>query len=319
MGKLYDSMRERGKSMATAPFVGTSPKLQVLSADHELAQVDDHVVMPFYEVPADDEITQTISPHPSAKSIQSQTSAESPVQPSFFESRLKVETESSLHFSAAEPLAATSLSHIAEEVIVVHQPESLASREYRSLAEQLIHELTQLQGRSLTLLPLQQQSVSELVVNLGCAWADITRHPLVLIDAARSRPGDDLACYFGLSHAPGWEELMTGSSLGEALQQTGKNWLDLIGPGKRLAWSTTHAWASRTHSILHELTKHYRHILLLGPSFPHSPLGLVLAETTDSTCILLPASNSSLMQQESVQRILNEHGKSVLGCIQLDS
>lgn len=317
MGKLYDSMRQRGKTMPAAPLAGTSPRLQVLSTEHELSQVEDHVVMPFYEVPNDDEPRQQFQQRSTTPAFSS-TIKEPPAKPVDFESRLVTEPQPKLNFNVAEPAAPVSLRHIADEVVVVHQPEGMLSREYRSLAEQLIQELTHIQGRSLTLLPLQQQSVSELVVNLGCAWADITRHPLVLIDAARSTPGDDLACYFGLTHAPGWEELMTGSSLGEALQQTGKNWLDLIGPGKRLAWSTTQSWASRTHSVLHELAKHYRHILLLGPAFPHSPLGLVLSETTDSTCILLPASGQSLTQQELVLKTLSELGKPVLGSIQLD-
>lgn len=318
MGKLYDSMRQRGTTMPAAPLAGTSPRLQVLSTEHELSQVEDHVVMPFYEVPNDDEPRKPVNLRATTTAPNVQESVP-PARQTVYESRLLTEPHPKLNFSIAEPAAPVSLRHIADEVVVVHQPETLLSREYRSLAEQLIQELTQIQGRSLTLLPLQQQSVSELVVNLGCAWADITRHPLVLIDAARSTPGDDLACYFGLTHAPGWEELMTGSSLGEALQQTGKNWLDLVGPGKRLAWSNTQSWASRTHSVLHELTKHYRHILLLGPSFPHSPLGLVLAETTDSTCIVLPATGQPLAQQEDVIKTLNELGKPVLGSIQLDA
>jgi len=324
MGKLFDSMKQRGGALSSAGNSTSAPRLQVVSEVHELAPVDDHESMPFYEVPNESDpsranlafnVATVVAPTPA---IKLQTLHHEEEQHRSQTSSSHSQPQTKLSFAPAVPRDRSLLDHLADELIVVHQPASSAALEYRAIAEQLIQELTALKAQSMTLLPLQQQSASTLAANLGCAWAEITRHPLVVIDAARSRPGDDLACLFGLTHAPGWEELMTGSAIGEALQQTGRAWLDLIGSGRRLAWSNTQAWADKARHVLQSLSKHYRHIVLLGPAYPHSPLGLVLAETTESTCILVANDESQQSQRETVLQALSQQGKPIIGTILLD-
>lgn len=325
MGKLFDSMKQRGTSLPSATSAAAAPRLQVLPALAELPPVDDHEPMPFYEVPNEHDpvrrslsfptIASTASPLPAKQHAADSVNREQIATQSLFPAST---LPSKLSFAPAVPREHQLLKHFADELVVVHQPSSNASLEYRALAEQLIQELTSLQAQSMTLLPLQHQSASTLAANLGCAWAEITRHPLVLIDAARSNPGDDLACLFGLTNAPGWEELMTGSSLGESLQQTGRAWLDLIGSGRRLAWSNTQSWAEKSNHVVQSLGKHYRHVLLLGPAFPHSPLGLVLAETTATTCIVVAKDDSQQTHRDIVLHSLAQQGKPVIGTILLD-
>ncbi len=320
MGKLFDSMKQRGTTLPAPATVTTTPRLAVVPAVSDLAPVDDHEPMPFYEVPNENEPAKpsTIVPAVTAPQPAVKLSAHQPEEPV---ARQRVSSSGTntprISFTPAEPREPHLFHHFADELVVVHQPSSASALEYRAMAEQLIQELTLLQAQSMTLLPLHQHSASTLAANLGCAWAEITRHPLVLIDAARSRPGDDLACLFGLTHAPGWEELMTGASLGESLQQTGRAWLDLIGSGRRLAWSNTQSWAEKASHIVQSLGKHYRHIVLLGPAFPHSPLGLVLAETTASTCILVSGEEAS-PHRDAVLQSLAQQGKPVIGTILLD-
>lgn len=323
MSKLFDSMKQRGASLPVAAVAATAPRLQVIPAASELPPVNDHVSMPFYEVPNENDpprnsTTAAASPVTASSQLKLKPvpPEEIPTQRSAPEPHTFPQTK--LTFSVAEARDHSTLRHFADELVVVHQPASTTAREYRAMAEQLIQELTALQAQSVTLLPLHEQSASTLVANLGCAWAEITRHPLVLIDAARSRPGDDLACLFGLTHAPGWEELMTGSSLGESLQQTGRAWLDLIGSGRRLSWSNTQSWAEKASHLIQSLGKHYRHILLMGPAFPFSPLGLVLAETTASTCLLVPQDDARQAQRDTLLQALAQQGKPVIGTILLD-
>lgn len=306
MGKLFDSMKQRSAALNVSPSKEAAPRLQVLPA-HDLAPVEDHEPMPFYEVPNDSEPKNKTNPFLSIAPV-----IKTPVA-------VKTPAVSRFTLLPAEPLNPTIDRHIADEVVVLHRPKSPEALEYRAMAEQLIHELTTLQATSMTLLPIHAQSGMVLAANLGCAWADLTKHPLVMIDAARSKPGDDLACYFGLTNAPGWEELMTGSSIGEALQQTGRHWFDLIGSGRRLAWSNTQSWARKADEVIHSLSKHYRHTLLLGPAFPHSPLGLVLAETTACTCILLSSDDAHHPHRELAQQALAQLGKPLVGSILLDS
>ncbi|HMP18201.1 MAG TPA: hypothetical protein PKD72_14350 [Gemmatales bacterium] len=106
--------------------------------------------------------------------------------------------------------------------------------------------------------------------------------------------------------------------MGEALQQTGRLWLDLIGSGRRLAWSNTQSWARRAEEILHTLSKHYRHLLLLGPSYPASPLGLVLAETTACTCMILNSQDAQTPYREQAHQAMAQLGKPVIGSILMD-
>jgi hypothetical protein len=322
MGKLFDSMKHRGAALPQAASVATTPRLQVLPAETELMPVNDHVVMPFYEVPNEQEATssqgQKTAQHAAPEEVFAKTEPIIALPPTLtVASPPKVEPVSRLSFSSAETRHHHDLRHIADEVVVIHQPHSHEAHDYRQMAEQLLHELHSLQASSLTLLPVQTGAASTLVANLGTAWADLTRLPVVLIDAARSKPGDDLACYFGLTPAPGWEELMTGSMLGETIQQTGRAWLDLIGSGRRLAWSNTQAWATKAQQVMHELQKHYRHILLMGPAFPHSPLGLVLAETTATTCLLVQAEHKHAEHVDTVSHTLTQLGKPLVGSIVL--
>lgn len=322
MGKLFDSMKQRGVTLPQAASVATTPRLQVLPAETELLPVNDHIVMPFYEVPNEQERKwhgQEIGHSPKMETGHSAVAKTEPIialPPTLsVTSPPKVEAVTRLSFTPVEAKHHHDLRHIADEIVVIHQPHSHEAHDYRLMAEQLLHELQALQASSLTLLPVQTGAASTLVANLGTAWADLTRLPVVLIDAARSKPGDDLACYFGLTPAPGWEELMTGSMLGETIQQTGRAWLDLIGSGRRLAWSNTQAWASKAQQVMHELQKHYRHILLMGPAFPHSPLGLVLAETTATTCLLVHAEHKHAEHVDTVSHTLTQLGKSLVGSI----
>lgn len=321
MGKLFDSMKQRGGSLPSASSSTSAPRLQVVPEISDLAQVDDHETMPFYEVPNATDLKHTnhmvnvASAQPAIKLQNLHTDDE---QHHSHKAAHQSQPQTRLTFAPAVPRDRSPLDHLADELIVVHQSASPQALEYRVMAEQLIQELTALKAQSMTLLPIQQQSASTLAANLGCAWAEITQHPLVMIDAARSRPGDDLACLFGLTHAPGWEELMTGSAIGEALQQTGRAWLDLIGSGRRLAWSNTQAWADKARHVLQSLSKHYRHIVLLGPAYPHSPLGLVLAETTESTCILVANDETQQSHRETVLQALAQQGKPIIGTILLD-
>ncbi|HQR07748.1 MAG TPA: hypothetical protein PLN21_13055 [Gemmatales bacterium] len=320
MGKLFDSMKQRGGTLPSAVSITSAPRLQVVPESNDLAHVDDHEPMPFYEVPNDKDparINLTINHNPAPVApveIKLKAMPEEEVQRPI----LVAQPHAKLSFTPAVPRDRSPLDHLADELVVVHQPASSGALEYRAMAEQLIQELTALQAQSMTLLPLQQNSASTLAANLGCAWAEITRHPIVMIDAARTRPGDDLACLFGLTHAPGWEELMTGSSIGEALQQTGRAWLDLIGSGRRLAWANTQAWAYKARHVLQSLSKHYRHIVLLGPAYPHSPLGLVLAETTESTCIVVTNDEAQQPHRETALHALTQQGKPIVGTILLD-
>lgn len=307
MGKLFDSMKQRGTSVPPAASVASTPRLQVLATETELLPVDDHVVMPFFEVGG-----ESVQKH--VPETLTKTEPIIVVKPTLTVSQPPT-TAARISFTPAESKHHHDLRHIADEVVVIHQPHSNEAHDYRLMAEQLIHELQALQASSVTLLPVQTSSAGMLVANLGTAWADVTRLPVVMIDAARSKPGDDLACYFGLTPAPGWEELMTGAMLGESIQQTGRAWLDLIGSGRRLAWSNTQAWASKAQQVMHELQKHYRHILLMGPAFPHSPLGLVLAETTGTTCLLVTAEGKQTEQVDAVTQTLTQLGKPLLGSI----
>src|SRR5437016_3476458 len=54
MGKLFDSMKQRGGALPVAGAVA-QPRLQVVPVVSDLSHVHDHETMPFYEVPNENE------------------------------------------------------------------------------------------------------------------------------------------------------------------------------------------------------------------------------------------------------------------------
>jgi hypothetical protein len=307
MGKLFDSIKRRN---GTNPVPGASSRLPAIVPMPEEHTDSESDAMPFYEVPAErgGEASTVSIARPSV--VRAEKAKPTLIQPP---------SRPTIAFAPAEPTQRRGVQEIDDRVVVIHLPDSPHAREYRELAEHLARLTTAREVGTLTLLPLEDPSSTTITIaNLGCAWAEFTRHPIVLIDAARSRAGHDLATLLGMDPAPGWEELMTGATLAETIQQTGRAWLDVIASGRRLAWANTQAWAKRSGSVLQTLKKHYRQVLLLGPAYPHSPLGLVLAEMTDSTCVIVPADQPNHPQKEPLLKAIAQQGGQVLGSIVLD-
>ena len=175
MGKLFDSMKQRGGTLPSASSSTSAPRLQVVPEINDLVQVDDHETMPFYEVPnANDQkhinyAVNVVVTAPTQPAIKLQTLHTDEDQPHSHKAAQHSQSQTKLTFAPAVPRDRSPLDHLADELIVVHQPASSEALEYRAMAEQLIQELTALKAQSMTLLPLQQQSASTLAANLGCA------------------------------------------------------------------------------------------------------------------------------------------------------
>lgn len=310
MGRLYDSLKQRGEGLpAASSMASTAPRLQVIPATADLPVADDHAEMPSYEVPV-----QEAKPSPQP-AIFSEARTQ-PAKENKNETRRMPSTPptSKVIFTPQEMQRLPSHS-ISSRIVVVHQPDSADAKDYGKIADHLSRLLMLQQARSLTLLPIEPIGTAPtLTANLACAWAETTKHPIILIDAARSSRAEGLAALLGLGVAPGWEELMMGADLAQAIQQTGWAWLDAIAGGNRLAPAGTAAWAKKAASILHTLGKHYQSIILLGPA--HSPLGIVLAETTDATCLLVTADQAQ--EQHSTLHSLANHPARVVGTIVMD-
>ncbi|HMP17099.1 MAG TPA: hypothetical protein PKD72_08765, partial [Gemmatales bacterium] len=140
MGKIFDSMRQRISKIPGSAMEVATP-LQVL-ADHQVMPVNDHESMPYYEVPNDAESkTGTLPFHVPTRRQQT-------AEPTRENKSRRVS------LIPAEPIATHANQHIAEELIVIHQPRSAEALEYRAIAEQLLQELNSLQANSITLLPV---------------------------------------------------------------------------------------------------------------------------------------------------------------------
>jgi hypothetical protein len=310
MGRLYDSLKQRGAGLPAASSVASSaPRLQVVPATADLVAAEDHEAMPAYEVG----VHEHKLAHPAHASVGE------PRLPKAKEQKKEApKPQSKVTFAPQEDFRLPSHS-ISEQIVVVRQPDSADAKEYHQVAGHLSRLLTFHQARSLMLLPVEHAgSAPILTANLACAWAESTKHPIILVDAGRFTPEEGLAALLGLSAAPGWEELMTGTDLAQAIQQTGWAWLDAIAAGNRLSHSGMNAWAKKSGSILHTLGKHYESIILLGPAYPHSSLGIMLAEMTDSTCILVTEGQVNPHRSNAALHSLTNHGARVLGTIVMD-
>jgi MinD-like ATPase involved in chromosome partitioning or flagellar assembly len=174
--------------------------------------------------------------------------------------------------------------------------------------------MQQARARSLLLVPVEAVArLAELHAHLGMAFAQVTRQPVVLVDAARQSAG--VAALFGMAAAPGWEELLAGLPISQVIQQTGHGWLDVVPAGNRLACATPDVWAARAARKLQSLERHYRLLVIAAPPWPQSPHAALLAPSVAASCLVTERPLTDLDVEKACVAALHSRGHQVFGSV----
>jgi hypothetical protein len=188
---------------------------------------------------------------------------------------------------------------------------------YRQMAQALLQELKDQEPASLLLLPLESAgNTGPMVAELSVALLAELQKPVLLVDVQRHPEG--AAARLEAAAAPGWEELLLGLDWPQAIQRSRVAGLDVIVAGNRLAHATPKRWAQLAGRRLRALEEHYRFLLISGPHWPESALGLLLAAETKATCVVVSADAAEGRLHQQLTRQLLEEKRRVLGALVLN-
>lgn len=167
------------------------------------------------------------------------------------------------------------------------RPRGVIAENYRQLRSVLAKRLTQAGHKSLVVIGGMPGSGSTSVMcNMGLAWAAADKKVL-LIDANFRRPGTHRV--FALRETPGLADVLSGTSIDEAIQHTSDARLDVLSAGSRDKRVFEMFSGERFSQLLAELKAKYDLVLIdVAPALVASD-GLAVANRADASCLIVRA------------------------------
>jgi capsular exopolysaccharide synthesis family protein len=167
------------------------------------------------------------------------------------------------------------------------RPRGVIAENYRQLRSVIAKRLGQAGHKSLVVIGGMPGSGSTSVMcNMGLAWAASDKKVL-LIDANFRRPG--MHRVFALRETPGLSDVLSGSSIEEAIQHTSDARLDVLSAGSREKRVFEMFSSERFGQLLAELKARYDLVLIdVAPALVASD-GLSVANRTDASCLVVRA------------------------------
>ncbi len=196
------------------------------------------------------------------------------------------------------------------------RPVSQALQPYEEMGRALCEILKERSLSALMLVPFEHEhGFVELSVHLGRLFAEFMQQPVLLIDATLN--ANQLQRWLPVATAPGWEELLQGLDVSQAIQKSGHMGLDVIASGNRLSQTSPALWAREAGKLLRNLQRFYRLLVMNSPAWPQSPASLVLATEMAASCVV----HSRQQQQHPwlatlMDSLQNQHA--LLGSILVD-
>jgi len=167
------------------------------------------------------------------------------------------------------------------------RPRGVIAENYRQLRSVIAKRLGQGGHKSLVVIGGMPGSGSTSVMcNMGLAWSASDKKVL-LIDANFRRPG--MHRVFALRETPGLADVLSGSSIDEAIQHTSDARLDVLSAGSREKRVFEMFSSERFGQLLAELKARYDLVLIdVAPALVASD-GLSIANRTDASCLVVRA------------------------------
>jgi len=167
------------------------------------------------------------------------------------------------------------------------RPRGVIAENYRQLRSVIAKRLGQAGHKSLVVIGGMPGSGSTSVMcNMGLAWAASDKKVL-LIDANFRRPG--MHRVFALRETPGLADVLSGTSIEDAVQHTSDPRLDVLSAGSREKRVFEMFSGERFSQLLAELKARYDLVLIdVAPALVASD-GLSIANRTDASCLVVRA------------------------------
>lgn len=167
------------------------------------------------------------------------------------------------------------------------RPRGVIAENYRQLRSVIAKRLGQGGHKSLVVIGgMPGSGATSVMCNMGLAWAAADKKVL-LIDANFRRPGTHRV--FALRETPGLADVLSGSSIEDAIQHTSDSRLDVLGAGTREKRVFEMFSSERFGQLLTELKARYDLVLIdVAPALVASD-GLSIANRTDASCLVVRA------------------------------
>jgi hypothetical protein len=286
---------------AAAPVENAAPHLPATPAETVVIETITGE-MPFVEVGGQETITN--APMPPRTSVARRPNPD--VKPLLQPPRPSA-AELAFHLADSLPL----LTAPTAELVVWHDPSGLKAGQYRQVGTGLLPGLRERNVATLLLIPCASDDTAVTIANVGLVLAEREFRRLLLADAWGR--GAALTGLFGLAPAPGWNELVHGLPIMQAIQESGYRGLHILGAGNRLVHSRVVQNGPRVRVMLQALREQYDLVVVRSPAAEDAAEALALATVCDAVCIVQRQAADAT--SDALLRSLQRAGAHVLGRI----
>lgn len=198
-------------------------------------------------------------------------------------------------------------------VVAFHDPTSYRAEQFRGLRNQLM--ALNPDGSAKTLVvtsAIKGEGKTVTAVNLALTFAELERHPVVLIDADLRDPS--VENYLGLDRSPGLADvLLDRVSLSSALRDTGMRNLTILGAGSALATPSEILTTPRIDDLFARLKERFAYVIVDTPPVLPATDASVIAARADGTLLAVRIEYSTKSLTKDAIRSLKDLGANVLG------
>ncbi len=209
----------------------------------------------------------------------------------------------------------TATGLIASDLTVYHQPDGLASQEFRSVANGIQHQLAA-GGRHVLFLTAvsARAGTTTTVLNLAMTWAKHEKRKVLVIDAAEARAA--AAAKMGLSNNPGLTNVLKGTvPLAQALQETKQAGCTILAAGEPIADSNTAPQPKAMRDLLRQARKEFDLILLDALPWNEDSGTISMASGADAVYLVLRQSETKTPKVDEVIRRIQRYDIFLGGCV----
>lgn len=209
----------------------------------------------------------------------------------------------------------TATGLIASDLAVYHQPDGLASQEFRTVAMGIQQQLAAGGTHILFLAALSPRAgTTTTVLNLAMTWAKHEKRKVLVVDAAEARSA--VAVKMGLSNTPGLADVLKGTvPLAQALQETKQANCWILAAGEWRSEPNVAPEPKAMRDLLRHARKQFDLILLDAPPWNEESATITLASGADAVYLVLRQSETKTPKIDEVIRRIQRHDIFFGGCV----
>jgi Mrp family chromosome partitioning ATPase len=209
----------------------------------------------------------------------------------------------------------TATGLIAGDLAVYHQPEGLASQEFRAVANGIQQQLDAGGTHVLFFTGLSARAgTTTTVLNLAMTWSKHEKRKALIIDACEARAA--AAAKLGLSNTPGLSDVLKGTvPLAQALQETKQANCWILAAGESTAEPNGASQAKAMRDLLRQARKEFDLILLDALPWNEESATISLASGADAVYLVLRQSETKTPKVDEVVSRLQRHDIFLGGCV----